>query len=78
MDVIELRRRVREKRTFSDAVEAFFLLALQPELIWRDLLDGLEDPGLIAETSVIRLHSALDVPLPPSGWVFERGFWEQG
>ena len=77
MDSNHLRERIREERTFADAVEAFSLLVLQPDLTWRDLLDGLEHSGLIAETAATRLHSALNFPCPTAGCVIDRGSWER-
>ncbi|MBI5723989.1 MAG: hypothetical protein HZA50_08535 [Planctomycetes bacterium] len=66
---------MREERSFADAVDAFYRLIGQPDLIWKDLLDGLGHRGLIAEQSTIRLHLALNVPVPPSGFIFDRAVW---
>jgi hypothetical protein len=75
----ELRRRVKEERSFGDAVAAFFRLVEQPDLTWRDLLDGLDHPGLIAEISMCRLHSGLSIPLKipqsPDGFIPDRAVW---
>jgi hypothetical protein len=76
-DTSELRRRVREHRSFSDSVAAFFQLVRMPDLTWLDLLDGVDCPGLIAENAVIRLHRVLNVPVPPTGFIMERDFWVQ-
>lgn len=75
LDTNELRRRVREQRTFADAVDAFSCLLRHPDLTWLDLLDGLDHPGLIAEQAMIRLHCNLDIPVPPSDFMTDRGVW---
>jgi hypothetical protein len=72
MDSAELRNRIRIEQTFGDAVDAFFHLVKQPDLTWQDLLDGLNHPGLIAETSAIRLHLALNISVPSSGFIMGR------
>ncbi len=77
VDVNELRRRVREQRTFADSVEAFFCLMKQPELTWLDLLDGLDHPGLIAENAMIDLHHRLNIPIPQTGFISDRRVWAE-
>ena len=77
VEVNELRRRVREQHTFADSVEAFFDLLKQPELTWRDLLDGLDHPGLIAESAMICLHRRLNTPIPQEGLIPDRRAWTE-
>ena len=73
----ELRERVREGRTFADAVDAFYQLLRQSDLSWSDLLDCLGHPGLIADAAAMRLHKALNVSPPESGPIRDRASWEQ-
>ena len=75
IDPNELRRRVREQVSFADSVEAFFHLLKQPDLRWRDLLDGLDYPGLIASNAVVRLHRLLNTSVPSSGFIADRNAW---
>lgn len=71
----ELRRRVAEPATFADGVDAFFRLLRHPELTWRDLLDGLSHPGLIAEQSFLRLHNLLKVPVQSGEFIEDEATW---
>ena len=80
-DVKELRQRVKEQRTFADAVTAFYILVRLPELTWLDLLDGLDHPGLIADAASINLHNILNIPVPPGEligeFIMDRSTWEK-
>ena len=76
MDSEEMRRRVRDSRCFSEGVDAFFRLLGQPNLKWSDLICGLGYRGLISEAATIRLHRALGVPVPRSGFIMDCAFWE--
>ncbi len=77
MNSNELRKQVGDWTTFDPgAIEAFFQLVDQPDLIWNDLLLGLAHRGLIAEISAIRLHHELGISVPASGFIMERSFWD--
>jgi hypothetical protein len=77
MDAGELRRRVRERRSLSDALYAFVQLIEHSDVTWGDVLDGLECPGLIAETAVIQLYRTLDIPVDEAGFIMQRAWWER-
>jgi hypothetical protein len=77
METVELRRRLQEARTLHEEFESFFQLVEQPDVTWRDLLDGLQHPGLVAEGAAIRLHRALEIPVASSGVVMDRSSWER-
>ncbi len=73
----ELRRRVAQPATFADGVYAFCLLLHHPELTWRDLLDGLGHPGLIAEQSFLMLHKELKVSRPSDEFIEDEATWRE-
>lgn len=77
IDVNDLRRRVKEQRTFADSVDAYYHLLEQPELTWLDLLNGLDHPGLIAESAVLHLHRVLNISVPLTGFLFDRSVWSR-
>jgi hypothetical protein len=78
-DSIEtLRKNFRDAKSqkLGDQMMAFLRLVIHPDVTLADLLNGLEYPGVVAESAALNLHVLMQIPIRERIAVTDRLFWK--
>ena len=65
-----------KSQKLGDQMMAFMGLVIHPEVTLTDLLNGLEYPGVVAESAALNLHILMRIPIRDRIAVTDRLFWE--
>ena len=73
-----LRQNLKDAKSqkLGDQMMAFLRLVIHPDVTLADMLNGLEYPGVVAESAALNLHILMRIPVRDRIAATDRLFWE--